>query len=338
MAYSDLGPPRRSRRRRNLVLLTVLLLIVGVLTLAVRYRTERRESIDYLTTAEEVAARHGGFAERLGALLQGLGQEERPSVILRLETLAVEARDAGRLLDDMVVTRPVAKVSGSMGVAVGAWNDALAAIDDAMIAVLDAEDGDTSGDERLRAAFELLKLGDRAYQGVLAEVALLDPELVPMAFPEFTYTGGEYAALYNASVIAERLRLVPTLSEIVDVAIVATTVPAPVSEGTGGIWAIPASAAFAVEVTVSNNGNVAAENINVVVTLQQLASSERIPPLGRVIPAIEPGASEILTFTDLAPEAGLVYTVTAVASLGEDVVDQTVDDNTWTLTFERNAE
>jgi hypothetical protein len=337
MAYSDFGPPRRSRRRRNVVLLIVLLLIIGVLTLAVRYRTERRESIDYLSTAEEVAVLHAGFADRLGTLLQGLGQEERPSVILRLESLAVESRDAQRLLDEAVVTRSVARVSGSMTVAAEAWNDAISAIDDAMVAILDAEGGDQSGDEELRAAFELLRLGDRAYLGVLDSVSRLDPELVPMAFPEVSYTGSEYAGLYDAMVIAERLRRVPALSEIIDVAIVGTTVPNPVSEGVGGIWAIPASDTFVVEVTVSNNGNVVAENVSVVVTLQQLASSDKIAPLGRVIPAIEPGASEVLVFSDLAPEAGLVYTLTATVTLGEDVVDET-DDNSWTLSFERNAE
>ena len=338
MAYSDFGPPRRSRRRRNVVILVILLIVVGVLTLAVRYRTERRESIDYLSTAEEVAFLHSGFADRLGALLQGLGQEDRPSVVLRLETLGVEARDARLLLDELVVTRPVARVSGSMTVAVEAWNDALLAIDDAMVAILDAETGDQSGDEELRAAFELLRLGDRAYLSVLEDVARLDPELVPMDFPEVSYTSNDYAGLYDAAIIAERLRRVPTLSEVVDVAIVGTTDPGPVNEGVGGIWSVPASEALVVEITVSNNGNVAAENINVVVTLQQLASSDKIPPLGRVIPAIEPGASEVLIFTDLDPEPGLVYTVTATATLGEDVVDEQAEDNTWTLSFERNVE
>jgi hypothetical protein len=337
MAYSDFGPPRRSRRRRNVVLLVILLVIVGVLALAVRYRTERRESIDYLSIAEEVSVLHAGFADRLGALLQGLGQEDRPSVILRLESLAVESRDAQKLLDEVTVTRAVAKASGSMTVAAQAWNDGLSAIDDAMVAILDAEGGDQSGDEELRAAFELLKIGDRAYLGVLEAVARLDQELVPADFPEVSYTGQGYAGLYDAAIIAERLRRVPTLSEVMDVAIVGTTVPSPVSEGVGGIWAIPASDTFVVEVTVSNNGNVAAENISVIVTLQQLASSDKIDPFGRVIPAIEAGASEVLVFSDLAPEAGLVYTVTATATLGGDVVDET-DDNSWTLSFERNAE
>ena len=337
MAYSDFGPPRRSRRRRNIALLVTLLVIFGVLALAVRYRTERREGIDYLETAEEVAVAHSEMAERLGSLFQGLGSEDRPAVELRLETLGVEARDARRLLEEMVVTRPVAEVSGLMTVAVEAWEDAINALDDAIIDVLDAEDGVRSGDEQLRAAFELLRLGDRAYQGVLEGVALLDPDLVPAAFPQVTYTGGEYAALYDSTVIAERLRRLGTLSELVDVAITATTVPEPVSEGVGGIWTVPASESLGVEITVSNTGNVPAEQVNVVITLQRAASSERIDPLGQLIPAIEPGESETLLFPELDVAPGVVYTITAVASLQDGVVDET-DDNTWTLVFERNAE
>ena len=69
MAYSDFSPPRRSRRRRNVVILIILAIIFGVLMLAVRYRTERRESIDYMTTVEEVALQHGDMSEQLSACL-----------------------------------------------------------------------------------------------------------------------------------------------------------------------------------------------------------------------------------------------------------------------------
>lgn len=337
MAYSDYRPPRRSRRRRILAAIVVILAIVGVVALAVRYRTERRESIDYLATAESVASRHSEMAGRLGTLLQGLGQEERPEVIQRLETLAAEANEARRTLADAVVTRSVAEVAGRMTVAVEAWDDAIDALDDAIIAVLDAEEGDPSGDDELRAAFELLRLGDRAFVSVLDGAARLDQELVPMEFPVFSYTQGEYAALYDATVIAERLRRLGTLSELSDVSIIGTTVPEPVSEGAGGVHAVPASEDFALEVTVSNTGNVVVERVSVVVVLQRTASAEQIAPLGIVIPAIEPGASETRTFEDLDPEPGAVYTITAVASL-EEGVDDATDDNAWSLIFKRNAE
>jgi hypothetical protein len=336
MAYSDFAPPRRSRRRRRVVVLIVLLVIVGVLALAVRYRTERRESIDYVSTAEEVAQQHAEMADQLGALLQGLGQEDRPAVVLRLESLAADAKDASTKLAEPVVTRAVAEMSGLMSVAVGSWGEGIAQLDEAIVAVLDAEVGDVSADEELRAAFEMLSLGDRAYEMAAASVAKLDPEIAPMEFPEVAYTTGEYAALYDAAVIAERLRRLGGLSEERDIALSAVTIPEPVSEGVGGIWAIPFSEELALEVVVSNTGNVVVEKITVVVTLQQVGASEEIPPLGQLIPSIEPGKSERLLFENLDAEPGFVYTITAEATIegGGD----TTDDNIFTLVFERNAE
>lgn len=336
MAYSDFGPPRRSRRRRNVVVLLVVLLIVGVLALAVRYQTERRESIDYLSVAEEVALQHAAMSDRIGVLLEELGQEERPEVVLQLDTLVVDARQAVSALDGLVVTRPVAEASGLMTVAVEAWSDGLVAVGDALVAILDAEEGDFSGEEELRNAFELLRLGDLAYARVMTSVALLDPEIVPMAFPIVSYTGGDYAGLYDAAVVAQRLRGRGGLAELIDVALTAETVPGPVSEAAGGIQTIPASDAFSLEVVVSNTGNVVVEKVTVTVTLEQVGVASNIPPLGQLIPAIEPDRSERLVFENLEAQPGNVYNITAIA-----VVDgggDETDDNTFTLVFQRNAE
>jgi hypothetical protein len=336
MAYSDFGPPRRSRRRRNVVVLIVLVLIIGVLALAVRYRTERRESIDYLVTAEEVATKHSELAERLGTLLQGLGQEDRPEVAQRLESMAIESRETRRQLEAMVVTRPVAEVAGLMMVAVEAWDDAIVGLDDAIVAILDAEDGDLAGDEALREAFELLRLGDRAYAAVIDGSLRLDQELVAAPLPAVTYTQGQYAALYDASIIADRLRRLRGLSEVSDISILGATIPAPVSKGVGDIWSIPASDTFALEVTVSNTGNVIAEKINVIVMLQKERSNEVIAALGQLITSIDPQESKQILFEDLDVEPGQVYSVTVTASLEDG--DDAIEDNTWSLVFERNTE
>lgn len=336
MAYSDFGPPRRSRRRRNVVILILLLLIIGVLVLAVRYRTERRQSIDYLATAQEVATGHAEIADQLGALLASLGEEERPDVLLRLQSMAVRSLELRRRIEALEVTRPVAEVAGLMTVTVVSWDDGIGTIDDAIVAILDAEDGDLSGGETLSAAFELLSLGDRAYLGVLDGVARLDPEIVPAPFPAVSYTKGEYGPLFDAEIIAERLRGSGELSELRDIAVIGATTPEPVSEGLGGIWTIPASEAFSLQVTVSNTGNVVAEKISVLVTLQKQASSEDVTAQSQVIPAIEPGESATIPFENLPAEPGEVYTITATASF-EDGPDET-DDNSWDLVFERNAE
>jgi hypothetical protein len=336
MAYSDFSPARRSRRRRRVVILILLLVVVGVLVLAVRYRTERRESIDYLTAAEEVALEHAEMAEQLGVLFQGLGQEDRPALELRLETFAADAADAVAVLDELVVARPVGEVAGLMTVATESWADGLRALDEAIIAILDAEPNDVTADEQLKVAFELIRLGDRAYLRTLEAIAELDPEIVQAPLPEVTYAGGQFAPLYNPSVVAERLRRQGTLAELVDVALVAITVPEPVSESAGGIRTIPASDELALTVTVSNTGNVVAENITVLVTLQRVGSNEAIEPLSQLIPSIDPDESEIREFPNLSAIPGEVYSITATATVAGS--EDSTDDNSFTLVFERNAE
>lgn len=336
MAFSDFAPPRRSRRRRNLVIVVVAAIIIGILALAVRYRTERRESIDYLTVAEETASLHGDISDRLATLFQGIGQEDRPTLELRLNTMAADARDAATRLDEQDVARPVAEVAGLMSVASTAWADGLETMRDSIVAILDAEPGDESADETLQEAFELIRVGDRAYARALVAVTELDPELVAAPLPDVNYASGRYRVLYNHQVVANRLRLQGGLAELIDVALTATTVPKPVSENGGGIWTIPASESLALEVTVSNTGNVIAENVTILVTLQKVGSSDTFTPLGQLIPSIEPGKSEVRLFENLDAAPGEVYSVTANATV--DGNRDLTDDNTFNLVFERNAE
>jgi len=335
MAYSDFAPPRRSRRRRNVIILVVALSVVGVLALAVRYRTERRESIDYLEAAEEVSRDHAEISEQLGTLLQGLGGEDRPGLELRLETLETRAQTLADTLDEAVIPRPVAEVSGLLSVATMSWSHGIADMREAILSILDAEESDGIGDVALRDAFDRLRVGDVAYSEALSAINELDPELLPTGFPAVSYTAGSYAPLYDATLVADRLRHLGTLAEVVDVALVVTTDPEPVSGSDSGIWTIPASDSLSLQVRVSNTGNVVAENITVLVTLQRVGSAEVIDPVSRLIPSIAQGESEIRTFENLPAEPGVMYSLTATATV-EDVDDPT-DDNTRTLVFERNT-
>lgn len=335
MSYSDFGPYRRSRRRRNVIILILLMIMIGILVLAVRYRTERRESIDYLTVAVEMGREHADMSDQMGSLLQGLGGEDRPALELRLQTLSDQARDLSLMLDEQVVPRPVAEVSGLMGVAASSWADGIGALDSAILDILDAEENDVSADETLRAAFNLMRVGDRAYARALVALGDVDPELIPSEFPDVSYTLGEYAPLYNAPLVADRLRRQGTLAELVDVKLTMITQPEPVSDNEG-IWTIPASESLSLQVTVSNTGNVVAENITVLVTLQRVGSAETLAPASQLIPSIATGESAIRLFENIAAEPGAVYSITATATV-EGVEDPT-DDNTRNLVFERNAE
>jgi len=204
-----------------------------------------------------------------------------------------------------------------------------------MIGILDAEDGDASAEEELKTAFELIRLGDRAYAEAAERVSELESDLVPATFPEVSYSGGPYRPLYDYSLVADRLRRYGGLAERVDVALTAITVPAPVSETTGGIWKVPASDSLSLEVTVSNTGNVVVEQVSILVTIQKVGTPDEFPPLGQLIPGIEPGESEIRIFENLEVASGEVYSITAVATVED---EGNTEDNSFNLVFERNAE
>jgi len=74
----------------------------------------------------------------------------------------------------------------------------------------------------------------------------------------------------------------------------------------------------------------------VTVTLQPLAGEDVPIVLSQLIPAIGPQASEVRLFENLEAKAGVVYNLTAVATMEGD--GDTTDDNSFTLVFERNAE
>jgi hypothetical protein len=336
MAHYHFGSPRRSRRRRNVIIFIVLLALVGVLVLAVRYRTERREAIDYLAVADEVSREHSDIAEQLGTLLQGIGGEDRPAMEQRLDTLATQARTLADKLDDQVVPRPVAEVSGLMAVAADSWADGIETLQAAILAILDADENDVSADTTLRDAFDLMRVGDAAYARAVAGLVDVDPVMVPTTFPDVSYTAGSFGPLYNASAVADRLRQQGALAQLNDVKLAAITIPEPVSDNGSGVWTIPASDSLALKVTVSNTGNVAAENITVLVTLQRVGSAEVIDPSSQLIPSIAPGSSEIRVFENLNADPGAVYSITAAASVAD--ADDLTDDNTFNLVFERNAE
>jgi hypothetical protein len=336
MAYSDFAPHHRWRRRRNVVLLIVLVVIIGVVTLAVRYRTERRESIDYLAVAADMGRSHADIADELGMLLQGLGGGDRPDMELRLDTMAGNARQLADTLAEQVVPRPVSEASGLMVVAASSWADGIADVGQAINAILDGDESEGTGDANLRSAFDLIRVGDRAYARGVAAMAKLDPEIVPTEFPDVSYTEGVYAPLYDAAAIADRLRQQGTLAKLVDVKLVGLTDPEPVSESDAGIWTIPASDSLSLQVKVSNTGNVTAENITVLVTLQRVGSAETIEPVSQLIPSIDPGQSEILDFENLAAEPGAVYSLTATATVAD--VEDPTDDNTFSLVFQRNTQ
>ncbi len=332
MTY-PLAVDRRARRRRNLLLLVILAIVVALVVLAVRYRTEERQTSDFLALAEELADGEMEMSASLTGLLTDIGDLERPDIIARLETLAERSNAVrDRLEDEAVVPRPAAKVSGLFSVAVDSWTVAVGGLAQAFTAVLDSDNGDETGDRMLARAFEDLRVGDAAYRSFLEEVDAIDPELVTRDFPTVAFASGDAEPLFDATVIAARLRAIRKLAETHDVAVTANTEPEAVTDG-NGVHVLPVAESYTVLAVVTNEGNVGEESIEV--SLRLLAPTAGTPPIEatELIPFLDAGEATTVPFEALSLAPGLLYELRIVASISDDADAQ---DNTFELPFFTN--
>ena len=185
MAYPPLGAPRRSRRRIITIILVLIAVTVFAVSVALRTRTERRDSIEYLAAVKTIADQQLGVAGSLADMLANLNELDRPDILERVADLDEEFRGLRNALDEQVVTLAVAEAHGFFLVATDSWGDGLAALDDAIVQIIDEEDDGIAGDRMLEDAFQSLRVGDRAYTSFVGVAAALDESLRSPAFPGF---------------------------------------------------------------------------------------------------------------------------------------------------------
>ncbi len=309
----------------------IVAMVAGIIALAVRFRTERRDSIDYLALVKEITEDYLVMSSSLADLFTSLGDLARPDIMDRLGDLDAEAATLRARLDGVTVTAAVGEANGFFIVAIDSWGGALGGLTGAITEVLDAEGDGRTGDALVAVAFADLRVGDRAYEGFRDAVERIDADLVTREYPEFGYVGGGYELLYNASVIAERLRATLRFKENRDVSVLATTDPEPLGSENGTL-VIPHSESFAVQVVVTNEGNVTADLITVTLLLEA-GGGESVEERSEMVPVLEPGGATTVEFTELTVLPGQAYKLQVTAELSDDDVP---DNNIWELVFIRN--
>ncbi|MFQ5554719.1 MAG: hypothetical protein ACE5GC_05035 [Acidimicrobiia bacterium] len=328
-----LAVDRRAKRRRKVLLLTLAAVVVALVVLAVRHRTEERQTTDLLALAEGIADQEMAMATDLASLLAAIGELERPDIMVRLNTLTEESDTVRRRLEaEAIVPRPAAEVGGLFSIAVDSWGDALGGLSPAFVAVLDGEVGDETGELMLAAAFQDLRVGDAAYERFLTAVGELDPDLVTRDFPAFGFSTGDSAPLIDAAVIANRLRLIRKLIERHDVAVVANTDPEPVMDS-NGVFVLPVAEAYAVLAVVTNEGNVGEESIEVSLLIRSQTGEVESIEVTQLIPFLEPGEARTIPFEAIPLAPGLLYELQLSVSIAEDA---DIVDNTFALPFFTN--
>ncbi|MDJ0961355.1 MAG: hypothetical protein QNJ88_11895 [Acidimicrobiia bacterium] len=312
----------------------ILATLAGVIALAVRYRTDRRVAVDYLDAAKLIADDEQLLSAGLGEVFIGVGDLERQEILDRVEELASTSADVRDALAELETTAAVAEAHGFLTVAVGAWDDAFATMGDAIVEVLDGPDVQT-GDAALRAAFDLLRIGDRAFFGFTEAVARIEADVMPPEYPAVAFAGGDRSALYDSVAIASRLRNIVKLEGDHDVSIIVTIDPEPLVQE-GSIPIVPNAEQFIVNLVVSNEGNLLENRITVSLEGDPQSADVEMIDLQQLVPSLEAGSSTTVTFdvSDLVVP-GELYELRARAIIPE---DETPDNNSWSLVLVRNAE
>ena len=331
MAYPPLSASRRPRRRATVAVLVIVGLVLGVVALAVRYRTERRDSVDYLAVVKEISDDHLVLSSGLADLFTTLGDLERPDILGRIADIAAESTDMLDLLDNVTVTAEVGEANGFFIVATSSWHSAFEGLELAIVEVLDGEGDGRVGDSMLATAFADLRVGDRAYAGFRSSVARVDPDLVTWEYPDFGYVAGDREILFDAVVISGHLRSTLGLEENRDISVRATTDPEPLGSD-NGVRVVPDSESFSVQVVVTNEGNVTAELITV--GLKLFAAGDDAPDeRSEIVPVLNPGEATSVLFADFVLTPGVAYELQVTAAIDDDDVP---DNNRWDLIFIRN--
>ena len=332
MTTASLAIERRFRRRRQLAVFLTLAVVVAVIALAVRYRSEERETSEYLALVQSVAQEQSRVAEGLTGLMEAFGDLERPDIVSRMATLTEQARAQQARLAAATVTRPAATLHGFMSVAAQSWADGLESLSEAVVVVMDQPDDVEDPSAPLRAPLSRLRIGDDAYLGFLAAVPSLEGEFTPPSYPEVSFLGGTDEEEYDA--VAVRLALATSLKERRDVSITVNTDPEVTGER-NGFPAIPFTGELDITVVVTNAGNVIEEGIDVNVTLTRDESDAEPVSEQRMIPLLEPGSSVPLEFLDFQLDAGALYMLNVTASIADDADP---DNNILELLFAVNPE
>lgn len=332
MAYPPLSASRRPRRRAAVAILIIVALVVGIIALAVRFRTERRDSIDYLVAAKEIADEHAAMASRLADLFSTLDDLDRPDILERLIRLGEESQNLQGLLEPLTVTAAVGEANGFFVVATSSWNRALDGLDDAVVEILDGAEDGRAGRFMLANAFRDLRVGDRSYALFRESLERLDdPELVTNEYPEFGYTAGDRGLLYDADLVTVRLQSTLRFEEHRDVSVRATTDPEPL-RSENGLRIIPDSETFSVQAVVTNEGNVAVELITVSIRLVA-AGGDAIDERSEIVAVLEPGEATTVLFDDFVLEPSVAYELEIAAQIPDDDVP---DNNEWEIIVVRN--
>lgn len=339
MSYGSSRVPTRStydirRRRRRMIVLAVVAIIIGLFALAVRYRTEERRTTEYLGLAIQIAENESGLSESLRQMLTDLGDLERQDLLNQIDSLGAQVSNDVQALSDQEVPAAVAKAHGFLSVALSSWQSAITSMDDAVLLILDTDEEGLSGEAALTNVFELLRVGDLAFDGFLESRLELEGDVSAEPIDDVDYVAPGTENLFDGPTIAERLRNTIKLDGRHDISVTARTDPTPLGEQNGRP-VVPSSETYAVLAVITNEGNLREESISVTMSLERSSGGEGAVTREQLVLSLDPGQATTIEFSDLELVPGELYDLQVTASITQDADPF---NNTFNLSFFRNQE
>lgn len=320
---------RRRRRRRGIVLVVIVGLAVTIGLALTRFRSDSQLTREFLDTALEVAIAEERLAGRFSALVTGLGEVGRPTMVATLEELEVAVTTLAERVEAIDVPEGEAGIIRShvlLSIAAGRWRDGVRTTRQGILTLTEEPTTDDDvGIALLGQGLSDVRVGDSAYSALEEVLAGQDTSLVAGEFPSVRFIPPAEQLAFLPTEVARRIFLTPTLEVLVNLAISDLRIdPGPVADR-DGVPLIPLSDQLDVEVVVANPGNVAVTEI--LVQLDLVSNEGDVFNAEQEIASLEPGALTGVTFADLPVEAGKLYEVVVSLPLEDD--DPTDDEASY---------
>jgi hypothetical protein len=309
---------RRRRRRRTILIISIVGIVSAVAYGVTRAQGEAEVTRAYLDVIYEVATGQASAAVSFSEMITEIESFTRPRMLQTLEDLEGRSDELVTLLASANPPEDLDRADLWLQMATTSWRNGLSHARAGLIALAsDPVDTDGTGATSLARGVVDLRVGDRAYQGFMSEVADVDTTLLGGAFPTVTFVPAESDPLFEPVSLARRMFLTPGLTEVDDLAVADYRLdPAAVGESEG-IPEVPIAASQSIEATIYNRGNT--DRVEVVVSLQLVSSDGEEYTASIEIDSIAGGAARTVLFSELPVKPDTFYQVLISIPPGDDV-------------------
>jgi len=322
---------RRRRRRRNIIVFITVAVVSAAAYGITRAQGEAEVTRTYLDAAYEVATGQFSAAESFNEMIIDIEQFTRPRMVQTLDDIEARSDELATLLTDANPPSDMDVANLWLQMAITSWRNGLSDARAGLLSLAsDPVDIDGRGAASLKRGLIDLRVGDRAYQGFLSEVADVDTTILGGPFPSVVFVPASSEELFDPVALARRMFLTPNLAPVDDLAVADLRLePGPVGSS-GGLPVIPVSGSQSLEATIFNRGN--ETHTGVVVTLLLVSSAGEQYEATAEIESLAGGAARAVSFDGLPVDPGTLYQVTVSIPSGDDEADN----DSITYRFEMN--